>query len=287
MPFQYLAPDSLDEAITLLVEHGEDAKLLAGGQSLVPLMAFRMVRPSVLVDLRKIEALHNYRLDGDLLTIGSMVTHRRVELDRAATARCAMLAEAIEQVGHVAIRNFGTVGGSLAHADPAAEWPAVALALDGHLTIAGPAGSRVARAADFFIDWMTTSLAPDEVLTQVRIALPSPGTGSAFEEVSRRHGDFAIVAAAAVITVAGPVITRARIALAGAALTPIRARSAEAVLVGSSLTAEDLQAAGEAASTDIDPVADLHGSETYRRRLAAALTRRSVAHAYRRAGNRG
>lgn len=281
--FQYLSPDSLEGAVSLLHKYGSSAKVLAGGQSLIPLMAFRQVRPSVLVDLRKIQPLAAYELRGSTLTVGSMVTHRTVELDSRVTSRCAMLAEALDLVGHVAIRNFGTVGGSIAHADPAAEWPAVALALDAQMTIATVGGFRVVRAEDFFTDWMTTCMAADEILVNMEVPLPDRGTGSAFEEIARRHGDFAIVGVAAAITVDGPLVTRARIALAGAGTTPLRARSAEALLVGCSPDPSSLESVGNAAYSDADPIADLHGDETYKRRLAAVLTRRAVAGAYRRA----
>ena len=281
--FRYVAPDSLEEAISSLHENKGSAKVLAGGQSLVALMAFRLVRPSVLVDLRRIRSLTSYHLRGDTLSIGSMVTHRTVELDRRITSRCTMLEEALDLVGHVAIRNVGTVGGSIAHADPAAEWPAVALALGAQMTIAGPAGFRVVSAEEFFVDWMTTCMATDEVLVSTEITLPGSGTGSAFEEVARRHGDFAIVGAAATVTVVDSVVTSARIALAGAAPTPIRARSAETLLTGSPISAATLETVGEAASAEADPIADLHGSESYRRRLASVLARRAVDRAYHRA----
>lgn len=282
-PFRYFAPYSLDEALSLLREHGDSAKVLAGGQSLLPLMAFRLVRPSLLVDLRNIGTLQRYRLAGNRLTIGAMVTHRSVELDDRLTGRCDMLAEALAVVGHVAIRNVGTVGGSLAHADPTAEWLAVALALEGKMTVIGPGGSRRVAAADFVTGWMTSCLLPDEILAEVQLEMPGSGTGSAFEEVARRHGDFAVVGLAAVVTVEGEAITGARIALAGAAPTPIRARRAEALLVGSRLSASDLDAAGESAASQADPMADLHGNEEYKRHLTRVLTRRVVERAYRRA----
>ena len=282
-PFRYFAPDSLEEALSLLCEYGEEAKLLAGGQSLLPLMAFRLVRPAVLIDLRNIEKLGNYRLEADRLTIGSMVTHRTIELDEQLTSRCDMLAEALDVLGHTAIRNVGTVGGSLAHADPAAEWLAVALALEARVMVTGPRGTRSVAAENFATGWMASCLSPDEILTEVCLDMPGTGTGSAFEEVARRHGDFAVVGAAAVVTVAGEAIESVRIALAGAASTPIRTPRAEALLAGSIPSAQELEAAGEAAASHTDPVADLHGSEDYKRHLSRVLTRRAVARAYRRA----
>ena len=281
--FEYYAPNSLGEAITLIRDHRESAKVLAGGQSLLPMMAFRLVRPTVLVDLRRIETLSTYRLAGDTLKIGSMVTHRTVELDRLVMSRCAVLEEAIELVGHVAIRNIGTVGGSLAHADPAAEWAAVVLALESQITIFGPDGYRVVEADQFFTGWMSTCLAEDEVLTEITLTLPGDSSGSAFEEVARRHGDFAIVAVAAVVDVTDSVVAGARIALAGAASTPIRARAAESLLLGTSPGVSDLVEVGAAAAAEADPMPDLHGSEDYKRHLVAVLTRRAVRRAYERA----
>lgn len=281
--FSYFAPDSLEEALSLLGEHGDSAKILAGGQSLLPLMAFRLVRPAVLVDLGRIEALGHYELAGNRLTIGAMVTHRTIELDDQITSRCDMLREALEVLGHVAIRNVGTVGGSLAHADPAAEWLAVALAMDGRVMVTGPRGSRDVAAEGFATGWMTSCLAPDEIVTGVRLDMPGAGTGTAFEEVARRHGDFAVVGVAATVSVAQEAITGARIALAGASSAPIRAHRAEALLVGTALSGPGLDAACEAAASETEPVADLHGSVEYKRHLAGVLTRRAVRRAYRRA----
>lgn len=282
-PFSYFAPDTLEEALSLLGEWGESAKILAGGQSLLPLMAFRLVRPEVLVDLRGIEALGHYELAGDRLTIGAMVTHRTIELDHRITSRCDMLREALDVLGHVAIRNVGTVGGSLAHADPAAEWLAVTLAMDGRIMVTGPGGSRDVAADGFATGWMTNCLSPDEIVTGVRLDMPGPGTGSAFGEVARRHGDFAVVGVAARVSVEGEAVTGARIALAGASSTPIRAYRAEALLTGTALSGPDLDAACEAAASETDPVADLHGSVDYKQHLARVLTRRAVSRAYRRA----
>ena len=284
-PFDYFAPESLQEALELLGEHRGSAKVLAGGQSLVPLMAFRMVRPSVVIDLRNVKSLSAYDLTDDTLTIGSMVTHRAVELDQRTISKCSMLEEALAVVGHVAIRNVGTVGGSLAHADPAAEWPTVALALDAEMTIASSSGLRVVRADEFVTGWMTTCMADDEILTAVEMRLPgsNTGTGSAFEEVARRHGDFAIVGAAAVVSVDDSVVSAVRIALGGVAMTPMGPTAAESLLVGRSLSSIELAEVGDAAAAETNPISDLHGSVSYKRRLAAVLTRRVVSRAYERA----
>jgi carbon-monoxide dehydrogenase medium subunit len=169
-PFEYVAPRSLDEAVAALAEHGDEAKVMAGGQSLVPLLAFRLARPSVVVDVNRVAGLDGARLDGDTLELGALTRQRDVELLPGLRERCPMIVEAVEQIGHVAIRNRGTVGGSLAHADPAAEWTALALALDAELDVYGPGGTRTLPAREFLISYFTTALQPDEVLTRIRRA---------------------------------------------------------------------------------------------------------------------
>ena len=270
----------------MLGAHRGQAKVLAGGQSLVPLLAFRLARPATLVDIGRLAPLTTVELTDQALTVGSMVTHRTVETTEALVSRHGIFADALAVVGHVAIRNVGTVGGSLAHADPAAEWPSIAVALDAELTITGASGSKVTAAQDFFTGWMTTTLDDTEILTSVRFPLPGPATGSAFEEVARRHGDFAIVGVGALVTVDGGLVTEARIVLAGAAMTPVRAQAAEAALVGNRPTPEILAGVGEAAAVAADPLADLHASVVYKRHLAAVLTRRAVLRATARAEER-
>jgi carbon-monoxide dehydrogenase medium subunit len=283
-PFEYVAPASLEEAVAVLAEHGDDAKVLAGGQSLVPLLAFRLAAPAVLVDLNGIGGLDHLRQEGDRLVVGALARQRAVERLPGLRQRCAMLAEAVAQVGHVAIRNRGTVGGSLAHADPAAEWPALALALDGDCEVVGPRGHRVVPAEELFVTYFTTTLEPDEILTEVRLALPDGQAGSTFVELARRHGDFALVGVGALLALAADgSVARARLALIGVGERAVRARRAEALLEGEKPTDGLLDEAAAAVDEAIAPSGDLHGSAEYRRHVAKVLARRSLATARARA----
>ena len=283
-PFEYSAPTTLDEALALLQEHGEDARPLAGGQSLVPLLSLRLARPSHLVDLAGISELGTIVVEGDHLVIGAMVRERSAERHGDVRRLAPLLAQALPLIGHPAIRSRGTIGGSLSHADPAAELPAVALLLDADLVAQSSArGTRTITAADFFIGFFTTALEPDEILTEVRIQRPPPGTGSAIEEVARRHGDFAMVGAAAVVRLEDGKIADARVALTGVSGVPVRATEAETVLEGAEPTEEAFATAAEEAAKSLSPPADLHGSSAYRRHLAALLMRRTLKLAAQRA----
>src|SRR5256714_4344711 len=231
--FDYVSPRSIDEALGVLARHGDEAKVLAGGQSLVPLLSFRLVRPAYLVDLNDVGGLAGIRVDDGHLAIGAMTRQRAVETSPLVRQRCPLLAEAMPQIGHVQIRNRGTIGGSLAHADPASELPAVIAALDGELVLQSVRGQRVLTPEQFFMTYLTTAAAPDELLVEVRVPVTPPRTGSAFLEVSRRHGDFALVGVAATVTLdeAG-VCTAAAIALTGVGPVPLLARDAARALVG-------------------------------------------------------
>jgi carbon-monoxide dehydrogenase medium subunit len=282
-PFAYRAATSVEEAVALLAGD-EDAKALAGGQSLVPLMAMRLARPSCLVDLNPIPGLGYVRLDGDRVSVGALTRNRELERHPELRRRCPMVAEAVEQIGHVAIRNRGTVGGSLAHADPAAEWPALALALDAQLEARGPSGVRTIEADDFLVGPFTTALAPDEVLTEVRLRLPSARAGTAVLELARRHGDFAIAGVAAVLELdQGGAVADVRLALIGVGETALRARSAERLLRGSPASDEAIAGAAAALDQEVHPTGDLHGSAEYRRHLAGVLVRRALRRARARA----
>lgn len=283
-PFEYVAAGSLEEALAALTEHGDEAKLLAGGQSLVPLLAFRLARPSVLVDLNRVAGLDRVELSGDTLLLGSMARQRAVERLPGLRERCAMIAEAVELIGHVAIRNRGTVGGSIAHADPAAEWPALAVVLEAQLELAGPRGPRTVPAREFFVSYFTTALEPDEVLTGIRVPIPNGRTGSAFLELSRRHGDFALAGVGALVTLGEDgTAADARLGLIGVGSRPVRAETAEAVLRGRVPDAEAIAEAAAAVTGEIEPTGDIHASEEYRRHLAVVLTRRALAAAVARA----
>jgi CO/xanthine dehydrogenase FAD-binding subunit len=275
--FDYLAPTSLEEAVEALARHGEDAKLLAGGQSLVPLLAFRLAGPGVLVDLNRVTELDYLHADDGRLAIGAMTRHRTVQDLPGLRERCAMLAEGVELIGHVAIRNRGTVGGSLAHADPAAEWPALALGLDGECEVVGPRGTRTLAVEELFVTYFTTTLEPDEILKEVRLQLPTGRVGSTFVELTRRHGDFAIAGVGALLVLDdGGSVSDARLTLIGVKDRAVRARAAEAALVGSKPVDALLEDAVAAVDGAIEPSADLHGSASYRRHVAKVLARRAL-----------
>ena len=278
--FDYLAPASVEEALALLGDLGEGAKALAGGQSLVPMLNFRLVRPRHLVDLNDLTELAGIREDDGRLVIGAMTRQRAVERSALVRARCPLLAEAMPQVGHVQIRNQGTIGGSLAHADPAAELPAVVAALDGELVLRSARGQRVLKPEQFFVTYFTTAAAPAELLVEVRLPAMPPRTGSAFVEVSRRHGDFALVGVAATVTVdeAG-VCTGSALALTGVGRTPVVAREAARALVGVKPTAAAIDDVGRRVAGAVRPDGDLHASSEYRQHLAGVLTRRALARA--------
>jgi len=281
--FEYLAPASLEEALELLAEHGDEAKVLAGGQSLVPLLNFRLVRPACLVDLNEIPDLAYIRQDDGRVAIGALTRQRAVETSALVRERVPLLADAMPQIGHVQIRNRGTIGGSLAHADPAAELPAVVAALDGELVVRSARGERVLRSEAFFMAYLTTALEPTELLVEVRLPVAPPRTGTAFLEVSRRHGDFALVGVAASVTLdAGGACTRCAIALTGVGPTPVVAREAARQLVGAKPTPEILEDVGRRAAADLHPDGDLHASSEYRRHVAGVLTRRALTRALER-----
>jgi carbon-monoxide dehydrogenase medium subunit len=274
--FEYTAVRSIDEAVAELGRHGDAAKLLAGGQSLVPLLNMRLATPERLVDLNRVRELAYVTERDGGLAIGAMTRQRAVERSALVARHVPLLADALPWIGHFQIRNRGTLGGSLSHADPAAELPAVAVCLDARFTARGPAGGRAIAAADFFLSQLTTALAPTELLTEVWFP-PSPrGSGSAWVELARRHGDFALVGVAAVVTLAGERIATARLALTGVGDRPVRARDAEARLADESLTPAVLADAAEAVRGAIDPGGDIHATAAYRRHVAGVLVGRAL-----------
>jgi carbon-monoxide dehydrogenase medium subunit len=281
-PFEYLAPRSLDEALGALARADGEAKILAGGQSLIPLLNFRLARPRLLVDLGRIPELSYVEPRDDGYAIGAMTTDRRVERDGRLATEVPLLTEAITCVGHPAIRSRGTLGGSLAHADPAAELPAVAVCLDAQLTIAGPRGERTVPAEDFFLGYLTTALEADEILTRAWFPARAPFTGHAWLELTRRHGDFALVGVGVSLTLASDCVREARVVLTGVGATPVRAREAEIVLVSGSVP-ERVEAAADAVRSAIDPEADIHASKEYRVHVAGVLAERAIRLAHARA----
>ncbi len=273
--FEYHAPSTLDEAIALLVRYGGDAKVLAGGQSLVPLLNFRLARPAALVDLNRIRALAYIRDENGLVRFGAMTRQRTIEFSPVVARRLPLLREATRWVGHLPIRSRGTIGGSIAHADPSAEYPAVLTALDGEVVARGPKGERTLAPAALFETYLTTTLAADEVLTEVRLPAMPEGAGWAFEEFARRHGDFAIVGVAAALWRGGGRVT-ARLATAGAGPVPRRLSECEEILERDGLGDAAIEAAARRASELVEPDTDLHASADYRRHLAGVLTARAL-----------
>ena len=287
-PFDYAAPADLAEAIALVSRHGPEARPLAGGQSLVPLLNFRLARPALIVDLNRIESLAYHRVANDGLVVGALCRQRDVELDPAVGLRCAAIADALPLIGHVAIRNRGTIVGSLAHADPAAEWPALALLLEASLRLAGPDGERRVPAGEFFTGDFATDLRPGELVVEASFPWPAPGAGTALVEVARRHGDFALVAAGALLAISTDGrIEDARVALAGVAGTPIRATAAERALMGRKAAAEVFAEAAAAAAEGLQPADDIHAPAAYRRRLAQVVVKRALARALSRTDGGG
>jgi CO/xanthine dehydrogenase FAD-binding subunit len=281
-PFDYVAPRSVDEAVAALARGGAEAKLLAGGQSLLPLLNFRLARPGLLVDLNRIaELAYVTQRDGGV-AIGAMTRQARVERDQLLAHSQPLLSEAMRWVGHPAIRSRGTIGGSLAHADPAAELPAVAVCLDAQLSIIGPRGRRSIPAGDFFLGYLSTVLEPDEILLETWLPALAPCTGQAWLEFARRHGDFALAGVAVSLCLRGERVETARIVLTGVGGTPVRAREAETLLIGSSVL-DRVSAAADAVRSTLDPDADIHASKEYRTHLAGVLTERAIRLAYERA----
>jgi aerobic carbon-monoxide dehydrogenase medium subunit len=281
-PFEYYRATTVEEAIALLSQYGPDAKLLAGGQSLLPMMKFRLARPSVLVDLRWVRQLaYVHQVDGSV-TCGAMA--RLASLESAQVrALCPILAEAARHIGHPAIRHQGTVCGSLAHADPAAELPVLALALEAELVATGPIGTRVIPARDFFVTMLTTNLGPLEILTEARFPTLQAGSSWGFSELSRRPGDFALAMAAATLQLGGDgTIAIARIALGAVADRAVRCLEAEAALVGQRGGNAAFAAAATLASAPLHPPSDVHASSDYRRHLAGVLVERALTQAWQR-----
>jgi aerobic carbon-monoxide dehydrogenase medium subunit len=284
-PFEYYCPRTLDAALALLAEHGSDAKPLAGGQSLIPAMNFRLATPAVLIDLNEISELSSIATDtepGTSIAIGAMTRQRELERSALVAQRAPLIARTMPYVAHAAIRTRGTIGGSLAHADPAAELPAVMLALNAEFTLANLGGQRQVSATDFFRGLFTTALEPGELLTAIRIPPLPQRSGFAFQEISRRHGDFALAGVAAVVTTdATGRCTAARIALLSVGDRPTLAAEAARTLVGDTASQDSIRAAADAAAhVDIDPPSDIHASSRYRRQLVNVLTRRTLVEAF-------
>ena len=286
-PFGYAAPDTLQEVVSLKSAHGDDALCLAGGQSLVPLLALRHVSPAQLIDLNGVDELNYVREVEGMLVLGAMTRHRAVERNQQLASRAPVLADAVPLIGYRAIRNRGTVGGSVAHADPTAEWPGLVVLLDGAVVAASLRGTRVIEASEFFEAPFRNALAPDEILCEVRLVLPAPRVGSAFVEFSPRRGHYALAAVGATLELDGDErVAQARIALLGVAATPVRARVAERSLVGEPLVEETLRVAAASCRDGLEPPGDVHAPPAYRLHLVEVLARRALRLAGERAGER-
>ena len=276
-PFEYFAPETAEEALALLAEYGMDARPLAGGQSLVPLINMRMAQPAALIDLNRCRELAYLREEEGMLVSGPMTRQRELEFSGAVRACCPLVAEAMPHMGHAAIRNRGTAGGSLSHADPSAELPGVAVALDAEMIADGPNGRRAVPAAEFFLAGLTTALEPDEMLREIRFPKAPPGSRAAFAEVGNHFGGLALVGVAARVDLdSAGRCAAAALAATGAGERPARLSSAEAVLTGGFLEGRAIAEASEAAANDVEPLADLHATAHWRRRAVVAMAARAL-----------
>jgi len=288
-PFDYRAPTTVEEALSHLAEHGYDAKVLAGGQSLIPMMNFRLVQPAMLVDLNNIPDLAYIHADEKGgLRLGALTRHHQVEVDPLVAAQIPLLHEAMPKIGYPQIRSRGTLGGSISHADPSAELAAVSVALNGRFRLRSPKGERWVPAQDFFVGLFSTVLEPDELLVEVALPTLPARTGWSILEVARRRHDFALVGVVAVVTLDGKgVCQQARMVFLSAGDRPMMAHRAADLLAGQAPTPEALRAAAElAASDEIDPSSDIHATAEFRRHLAKVLARRALDQACRRAAEK-
>jgi len=274
--FDYHTPGSIKEALDLLGKHKDDAKLLAGGHSLLPAMKFRLARPAHVVDLRKIPGLSGIKEDGGTLVIGAMTTHYAVESSAAVKSKCGVLAQTAAQIGDPMVRNMGTIGGSLAHADPAADYPATAIAVGAELVAEGPKGKRTIKVDDFFKGLMTTAVGADEILTEVRVPALAANQSAAYMKFPHPASRFAVVGVAAVLTIDGGKCTKASVGVTGAGTHAVRAKGVEAALAGKTLDAASIAAAADKAADGVDVQADLQGSVDYKRHLLKVFAKRAI-----------
>ncbi len=274
--FDYIAPSSLPEAVGELVKHGDEGKILAGGHSLIPLMKLRLATPSFIIDIGRIKDLNYIRsLDGRI-AFGSMTTHHDIEFSDLVKQKLPLLARAAAQIGDPQVRNRGTIGGAAAHADPNGDFPACLLALDAEFVAVGQKGERTIKAGDFFEDTFTSALRPDEILREIRVPVPPPGSKGTYLKFSRRSQDWAIVAVAVQATLKGHEFDRVAIGLTSMGSKPLRATAVEQALRGKGAHDQDIRAAAEKAADGTNPPGDLNGSPEYRRHLATVLTRRAL-----------
>jgi carbon-monoxide dehydrogenase medium subunit len=281
--FDYVLADSVESAVSALGAAGGDGKIIAGGQSLVPMLNFRLLRPSVLVDINRIPGLASIEDGGESIRVGALTRHVALETSPVIAQSFPVLQKAMTFVAHLAIRNRGTIGGSLSHADPAAELPMMSMLLDAKLGIASANSRRIVAPADFFLGALTTDLGDDELLTDIDFPKLHPNTGWGFEEIARRAGDFALACVATTITAVDGAIGEVRIAMMGVGETAMRASEAEALLTGRDLTNQSLDEAVAAIRSAVEPNTDLHASSDYRRHLVGIIARRALVSAWDRA----
>jgi len=283
--FDYVRASTVSQAVTLLRKHGDRAKVLAGGQSLIPAMKLRLASPEILIDIGRIPGLSSVREDGGTLRIGALTRHRTLEESELIRGRYPLLSDVAKVLGDPEVRNAGTIGGSLAHADPAGDWGAALLASDARIVAVGPKGKRMISIDEFFTDTFTTALEPAEILTEILIPKAKPQTGGAYKKLKRKTGDFATVAVGARVGL-GPkgTVVDVRIAMAAVGPTPIRARRAEEFLSGQAVRAENLARAAKFAAEESRPTSDLRGSEAYKRAMVEVFARRALETAVDRAG---
>lgn len=282
--FEYHAPTSVADALGLLGRLKDDAKLVAGGHSLIPMMKLRLARPKHLIDLRKVPGLAGIREDGGAIVLGAMTTHWQMESSPVLKAKCPVLAEAASMIGDPAVRNLGTIGGSLAHADPAADQPAPMIALGVEFVCQGPKGRRTVKVDDWFKGLMSTAVNEDEILVEIRVPALAAGAGAAYQKFPHPASRFAVVGAAAVVTLDKQgVCTKAGVGITGAGTRAVRAKGVEAGLVGKKLDAATIEAAAQKAADGVDVQADLQGSEEYKAHLCRVFARRAITEAVKRA----
>lgn len=282
--FEYLRPSTLEEALTALASHGDDARILAGGQSLVPMMNARLARPGVLVDINRLPDLDSIRVDGDDLVIGALVRHSALKASPLVAQHCPLMAQAYPHVAHVPIRNRGTLAGNISHADPASEMPAVLLASDAIIVASSAQATRNIAAADFFVGTMRTALASDEMVIEIRIPRSPADRGHAFDEVSQRQGDFALAAVAVALDLGKGHCTRARLALAGVGDCASRLTDIEELLTGGAIDGAAIGDAAERAAQAVTPNESFHADADYKRDLVRTLVKRTLVRALEGAG---
>jgi len=283
-PFEYAAPETLEEALRLVERHGDEAKILAGGHSLLPLMRLRLAQPRYIIDIGRLRGMSYIREESGRIAIGALTTHAEIESSELLRAKCPLLAETAAAIGDVQVRNRGTLGGSLAHADPAADYPAALLALDVEIVAASTAGARTIPVNEFFLDMLTTALRPGEILSQVRVTPLAAHTGAAYEKLPQPASGFAIVGVAARLTLGkGGKIENAGVGITGVGPKAFRAEAVEKALHGNKASDKIFSDAAHFAVQDVEPLSDLHASAEYRREMACICTRRALKRAFARA----